>query len=547
MTFLLQNKLPRLPVPCLQETLTLYQESLRPLLTKEEFEQSKKNVALFRVEGQKLQQKLLDHDKTQPNNWLEQWWHMSYMGWRVPLLVNSNWWLLLRNDHLRQTILRNEKYGEFTRVQMCRAASVTSGLLDYKRRLELGLIPPQHCMDQFRHVFGVTRIAKPKFDELKKQFPCNSKHIAVLCKGSVFKVNVEDYSPERLRRVFTYICLNAKKGSYVNMLTAQHRDIWAEQRLQINSSSLECVEDSLFVLSLCEEQDKNFQETTDFDEELGQKYLRIVANEPKYLWMDKSLSVLVFPSGYVGCNGEHSPQDAMTPMSIFVDVVSNEQTLFSKANQDFCSPLQEAKLLPFEHNFTPKLESKLEYKLLIFQKFGSKSLKDLKVSPDAFIQIAMQHAYFQMYKTCCSTYETASLRKFKHGRTEAVRVCSMDTLNFCLNPNYESFKKAHDSHLEYMNRASNGQGIDRHLMALELLGSNSFFNKHYFDSKSWVLSTSSLGSKAYLALYGTGFGRVNKIGVNYYVAPDHLRFGIEGNLKLEKSLEFCHNLIKSKL
>lgn len=35
-----------------------------------------------------------------------------------------------------------------------------------------------------------------------------------------------------------------------------------------------------------------------------------------------------------------------------------------------------------------------------------------------------------MYDACCSTIETASLRMFKYGRTDAIRVTSVDSLKF---------------------------------------------------------------------------------------------------------------------
>lgn len=36
----------------------------------------------------------------------------------------------------------------------------------------------------------------------------------------------------------------------------------------------------------------------------------------------------------------------------------------------------------------------------------------------------------RMYNTCCSTYESASLRMFKYGRTDAIRVATVESLKF---------------------------------------------------------------------------------------------------------------------
>lgn len=37
---------------------------------------------------------------------------------------------------------------------------------------------------------------------------------------------------------------------------------------------------------------------------------------------------------------------------------------------------------------------------------------------------------FRMYDTCCATTESASLRMFKYGRTDAIRVTTVDSLKF---------------------------------------------------------------------------------------------------------------------
>lgn len=41
-----------------------------------------------------------DVDRTTPSNWLDDgfWLKVAYHGWRVPLPVNSNWWLLMADD-----------------------------------------------------------------------------------------------------------------------------------------------------------------------------------------------------------------------------------------------------------------------------------------------------------------------------------------------------------------------------------------------------------------------------------------------------------------
>ena len=53
-----------------------------------------------------------------------------------------------------------------------------------------------------------------------------------------------------------------------------------------------------------------------------------------------------------------------------------------------------------------------------------------KVSPDAFVQMVLQLAYYRMHGTWTATYETASTRQYRLGRTETIRTCSPDSCAF---------------------------------------------------------------------------------------------------------------------
>ena len=46
------------------------------------------------------------------------------------------------------------------------------------------------------------------------------------------------------------------------------------------------------------------------------------------------------------------------------------------------------------------------------------------LSPDSYIQMAMQLAYYRIYGRFTSTYETQQTRAFLHGRTGTVRACA---------------------------------------------------------------------------------------------------------------------------
>ena len=70
-----------------------------------------------------------------------------------------------------------------------------------------------------------------------------------------------------------------------------------------------------------------------------------------------------------------------------------------------------------------------------FTEFGKEFIKKQNMSPDAFIQIALQCAYYRIYSRLASTYESASLRRFREGRVDNIRAASSHALTFCRHIN----------------------------------------------------------------------------------------------------------------
>jgi len=52
------------------------------------------------------------------------------------------------------------------------------------------------------------------------------------------------------------------------------------------------------------------------------------------------------------------------------------------------------------------------------------------VSPDAYIQLALQLAYYRDAGRFVLTYEASMTRLFLHGRTETVRSLTQESCNF---------------------------------------------------------------------------------------------------------------------
>lgn len=69
-------------------------------------------------------------------------------------------------------------------------------------------------------------------------------------------------------------------------------------------------------------------------------------------------------------------------------------------------------------------------KSLAFEHFGKNVPKRAKLSPDSWIQLALQLAYYQLHQGNATAYETGTLRKFHEGRTDTIRMPTMESVHF---------------------------------------------------------------------------------------------------------------------
>jgi carnitine O-acetyltransferase len=71
-----------------------------------------------------------------------------------------------------------------------------------------------------------------------------------------------------------------------------------------------------------------------------------------------------------------------------------------------------------------------ECQVLEFSTYGKNFITRHRFSPDAFVQMAFQAAYYKLYGRCEATYEPAMTKAFLHGRTEAIRTVQPSSLAF---------------------------------------------------------------------------------------------------------------------
>ncbi|KAJ3350861.1 hypothetical protein HDU83_009389 [Entophlyctis luteolus] len=565
------HNVPRLPVPALQDTAARYLESCRPLLSSDEFERTRAAVAAFTRDdglGPVLQKRLEHLDKSEKDSWLEKiWLQKAYLEWREPSLINVNWWCQLADS---KTLFRptDSSSNGITRVQIDRAATLIANMLDFKARVDGEQIPQEFikkdplCMHQYTNIFGVTRVPGATSDTIAASHPASAKHIIVLAADQIYKVDVfaadgRRVSKDGLAALLSKVADDSNRAGTkpeppVGLLTAGHRDTNFEgytrlqQLSQKNSDNFGVIQTALFAVCL---DSKNGDKITP-----EQTHEQIFHNfDASNRWFDKAIQLVVLPSGRAGVNGEHTPTDAVIPGNMMDFIVKSETSdspdAVSENAVEGPQKLQwtvDAKvneLINQASGTAGSLIADTASYLLQTDVYGSQFVKDVaKASPDAFVQIALQLAWRRLYKEPTAIYESASIRLFRHGRTETIRSLTVDTWAFA-NAFYDNsvlaaekiklFDAAIKSQSSLAREAAYGRGVDRHLLALRTLikspeeqaKATLFTDPAYIKSMYFKLSTSNMSPGD--TFYG-GFGPVvpEGYGVNYAIGKAGLKFSI---------------------
>ncbi|CUI12386.1 carnitine O-palmitoyltransferase, putative, partial [Bodo saltans] len=306
-------------------------------------------------------------------------------------------------------------------------------------------------------------------------------------------------------------------------LTAWDRNKWAEAREQhflrnkTNRPALESIERGLFVVSL---DDHGYQR--DEYTKLGNLYMHGETGSNR--WFDKSANICVGPDGYTAINVEHSWADAPCFGHCFELSMARELrnppynpdgTLKAESTRtDALRPIP-AERITFQLTdelkesiteasaYAKKLIADLDLVVRHFKPFGKNIMKKMKCSPDAFVQVALQLAYFRNQGKFVQTYESAMARLYVDGRTETIRSCTNQTAAFVravCDPStttVEERKKlleaACANHSRLTALAMTGRGVDRHLFALYVVSVGTHTESPFLKralSRGWKLSTS---------------------------------------------------------
>ncbi|KAF9893701.1 hypothetical protein FE257_009869 [Aspergillus nanangensis] len=546
-----EDSLPQLPVPSLEETGRRYLKSVHAIVSDAEYERTKQAVEAFirpGGEGQPLQERLLARAADPKiKNWITEWWNnAAYLGYRDPVIPYVSYFYSYRDDRARRDPAK-------------RAASIASAALEFKSQVDDGSLEPEYlrsmpqACSSYQYMFNCARIPASPADFPKKYPASENEHIVVVRKNQFFKIPLvinghrlnNSELEAQIRRVYEV----ATRVDPVGVLTVANRDLWTDARKKLlaahpaNEQALRDIESAGFLICLDDATPVTFEE----------RALQYWCGDGMNRWFDKPLQFIVNDNGTAGFNGEHSMMDG-SPTHRLNDHLNN--LIFNNkidlSEKTVRSDLPDPRPVNFHLNgevleaidaATKEHRGQIaahELRVQSYQGYGKGLIKKFKCSPDAYVQMVIQLAYYKMYGKNRPTYESASTRKFQEGRTETIRTVSDDSVAFCkaiadgTTPREEVvriFRQALTAHSKYTGEASDGRGVDRHLFGLKkLLREGEKLPAIYEDpafaySGSWYLSTSQLSSEFF---NGYGWSQVidDGFGIAYMINENSLNFNI---------------------
>ncbi|XP_011482737.1 choline O-acetyltransferase isoform X1 [Oryzias latipes] len=579
-----ENGLPKLPLPDLKDTLDMYLRCVKHLLTEEQFNKTQKIVKQFEAPGgvgELLQSKLVEKREKTANWVFDYWLNDMYLNNRVALPVNSSPVMVFPQQNFRAPI-DSLKF----------AAHLISGVLEYKALLDAHDLPVDCargqlagtplCMEQYHRLFTSHRLPgleKDTLVALESSMMPDPEHMIVACKNQFFVLNVvinfcrlnERDLLIQLEKIKKMAESGEDRLPPVGLLTSDGRTEWAEARSilmreSINRDSLDMIERSMCLVCLDEASGPELSDTT---RAMLMLHGGGAAKNGGNRWYDKPMQFVVGEDGCCGVVCEHSPFEGIVLVQcteyLLKYMIGSPSKLVRAASVSKlpaprklhwkCSP-EIQKRISSSADKLQRLVKNLDMNVHKFCDYGKEFIKKQKMSPDAFIQVALQLAYYRCHGRMVSTYESASTRRFQKGRVDNIRSATPEALAFIramtdgklnssLLQNIEKMRmlrEAITAQTNYTVLAISGMAIDNHLLGLREIAQEMkmekpeiFKDAAYLISNHFLLSTSQVPTTVEMfCCYGPVVQ--NGYGVCYNPQSDHIIFSVSS---FHESPETC--------
>ncbi|KAK5854063.1 hypothetical protein PBY51_015165 [Eleginops maclovinus] len=583
--------LPKLPLPALKDTLDMYLSCMKHLLTEEQFNKTQNVVKQFGAPGgmgELLQSKLMERRENKANWVYEYWLNDMYLNNRLALPVNSSPVMVFPQQHFRAPI-----------DSLRFAAHLISGVLEYKTLLDSRSLPVDYargqlagtplCMEQYYRLFTSYRLPGTERDTLVAQESSvmpEPEHIIVACKNQFFVLDVvinfrrlnERDLLTQLEKITRMTDSEEEHLPPIGLLTSDGRTEWAQARSELmrestNRDSLDMIERCMCLVCL---DDPSGPELSDTTRAMLMLHGGGVAKNGGNRWYDKPMQFVVGADGCCGVVCEHSAFEGIVLVqcteyllkymigspSKLVRAASVSELPAPRRLRWKCSP-EIHKLLSSSADKLQRQVKHLDMNVHKFCDYGKEFIKKQKMSPDAYIQVALQLAYYRCHGRPVSTYESASIRRFKQGRVDNIRSATPEALTFVKamtdgklytsdKEKMEMLRSAITTQTKYTIQSITGMGIDNHLLGLRELAHELkmekpeiFKDEAFLISNQFILSTSQVPTTVEMfCCYGPVLP--NGYGACYNPQSDHIIFSVSSFLDsaLTCSAEFVKCLVE---
>lgn len=597
-TFDAEDRLPRVPLPTLAESCGRFLDWCAPLLDDAALATTRDAVAAFLrpdSPAHDLQAALEELDRTPGvTSWLDAFWSDRYLGRRDRIALNANYFFLFDQSGSDQSGSDQSGLG-----QVERAADLVAAAVRVKLAADSGTLVPATqrgqplSMHQYLSLFSACRIPGEVTDTVRstrsphRPTPADARHVVVLHHGHLFRMDVltaagHPHHPTELaaglREVIAASPFPADPATAVAQLTTTARAEWAVNRQALltrdprNAAALDVIESALCCVCLDDATPTTVHEAGD----------QLLHGGAGNRWYDKPLSLVVFADGAAGLNGEHAELDGTTVVALIEALLAQSPAPHKDpADQPPGAPTVEALRFSLDPTLTATIGAAAEdfaaavadtaSTVVSIGELGADTVKALHTSPDAFVQMAYQLAHTRARGFVGSTYESIATRTFRHGRTEAMRVVTPQSVRFVTamdDPTSDrsareaAYRAAADAHTARARDCQAGKAPEQHLWELELLqrrrrasspasspadGTDPPLALHaspgWHTMRTDYLSTSSAASPA-IACFGFGSTNPRCIGVGYVLRPDRLILYLSSHRTVADQLQaFARELV----
>ncbi|XP_031619166.1 choline O-acetyltransferase isoform X3 [Contarinia nasturtii] len=453
--------------------MTEYLRALEPTLTQLQHDRVTSIVKQFVSPsglGPKLHQYLVEKRDAEDNWAYNYWLNDMYMDIRIPTPINSNPGMVLppRTFHTINDVARF-------------AAQVINGIMQHKEIIDSDQLPKERaanreknqplCMAQYYRLLGSCRRPGDPRDSQYLPEPRNDQHVIVSCRNQMYCVPVKAgdrgrLSEKEIESQLLFILSDAPcvsvKPPPIGLLTAEPRTTWAHDRQSLlqhqqNQRNIELIEQALVLICLDEPIPTSFngQGFIGATQSIHRAGLRDESNMAHEMihgggsdyntgnrWFDKTMQIIICNDGTWGLCYEHSTSEGIAVVLLLEKImnqIDNASIMDDGTSQQHLPPPER-----LEWQTTPEISQRmflaaksvdkriadLDFLVYRYVGYGKTFIKSCKVSPDVYIQLALQLAYYKLYGHLVSTYESASTRRFLLGRVDCIRSASTEALEW---------------------------------------------------------------------------------------------------------------------